>query len=165
MAIIIHVSLVVMTTARGLTMEKYFSMLIAVSVNSDEASNRMFMKPFSWHRLSPSTQPPVKHVAIENGMQSKATPMSAHAWFRINMFVRVRRMAVRQIVTINVMFPNMATSMTIPRAGPNTKYSVPYFSSAMSAFLFSSSLFSCVEFPAWLKFTAPSPCRCTQYKS
>jgi len=139
-----------MTTAMGLTMEKYFSMLIAVSVNSDEASNRMYMKPFSWHRPSPNTQPRVKHVAIENGMQNKATPTSAHAWFRINIFVRVRKLAVRQIVTINVMFPNIATSMTIARARANTKYSVPRLSSGFS---FSSSLFNSEEFSLWLKFT------------
>lgn len=144
---IVNASLVVMTTVMGLTIEKYFSMLIAVSVNRDDASNRMFIKPFSWHKLSPNIQSRVKHVIIENGIQSKATPRSAHAWFRMNMFVRVRKPGVRQIVTINVMLPNMASSMTIPRTGANTKYSTPGSSTA-----FSSSSFNGEEFRVRLKF-------------
>lgn len=45
-ATILHARFVVMTRAIGLTIEKYFSMLMAVSVKSDEHSNRIFMKPF-----------------------------------------------------------------------------------------------------------------------
>lgn len=132
-ATIVNANLVVMTTVMGLTIEKYFSILIAVRVNRDEASNRMFIKPFSWHKLSPNIQSRVKHVIIENGIQSKATPRSAHAWFRMNMFVRVRKPGFRQIVTINVMLPNMASSMTIPRAGANAKYSTPGSATAFSS--------------------------------
>jgi len=46
-AIIIQASLVVITRSIGLTMEKYFSMLMAVRVKSDEHSNKMFKKPFN----------------------------------------------------------------------------------------------------------------------
>ena len=56
MATMVTVTFFVMTTLIGLTMEKYFSMLIEVSVNNDEASNRMFTNPFRWHILSPNIQ-------------------------------------------------------------------------------------------------------------
>lgn len=144
MATMVTVTFFVMTTLIGLTMEKYFSMLIEVSVNNDEASNRMFTNPFRWHILSPNIQSRVKHVMIENGIQNKATPRSAHAWFKMNMFVHVRSLRVRHIVMIRVMLPDMASSIMSPRTGASTKYSV-----SGSSY---TSPFEIEEFCSWLKF-------------
>lgn len=58
-------------------------------------------------------------------MHRKATPTSAHARFKINRFVRVRRIDLRNIVTMSVTLPNMASSMMKHRAEAKTKYSVP----------------------------------------
>ena len=46
-ATMIHASRVVITPDIGLTIEKYFSMLMAVSVKREQPSNRMFTKPFN----------------------------------------------------------------------------------------------------------------------
>ena len=124
-ATINRASLVVITPDIGLTIEKYFSMLMAVSVKREQHSKRMFINPFKWHKLSPNIQSREMHVIIENGIHSKATPMSAHARFRINMFVCVRSLDDRKIVAMSVALPNMASSMMTPSAEARTKYSVP----------------------------------------
>ena len=67
--------------------------------------------------------------------------MSAHARFRINMFVRVRRQDDRKIVAMSVTLPNMASSMMTPSAEARTKYSV---SGSCAARI--SELLSWVEF-------------------
>ena len=67
--------------------------------------------------------------------------MSAHARFRINMFVRVRRQDDRKIVAMSVTLPNMASSMMTPSAEARKKYSV---SGSCAARI--SELLSWVEF-------------------
>lgn len=99
----------------GLQMAKYVSTLIAVSVRRELRQNTMFRNPFNLHRALPSTQPWRKHVYSENGIQSTATPISAHDRLMINMLVRVRSLRRRYTAKQIVPLPTRVASIISSR--------------------------------------------------
>lgn len=85
-----RVRLCVIIFLKGLTIEKYLCILMAVSVKIDEANQKGTTNPLNLQSGSPNTQACLIIATIMNGMQNKQTPIPVTASCVRNMFVRVR---------------------------------------------------------------------------